>query len=916
MIRDIYLPLRMLLLIVLLSLMGVVVLFTHKDVVPFLAEKYLHDFDIQYSKAEGTLLHGVTLYDVKYKDAISAKSLQIEYNILNLLRPTPSIEHLRAQSLFVYVDKLPQSEPNATAFTLPAFTLENLLANDTKIIFSSDTIGFDIKASELLYDETLSVKKVALAFRSSYANAVIQGEIRANILYGDANAEIDKKIITETLAFIKAVPKKVKLKLEAGLDGIKAASRFEKLQLASDEAFVVQNADVDFAYIWGAKDFNTQVKYDLLYTDIALKAEQKIDFDIKGKYDSSLRFSLLKEPYGLPFKTINATMSGDTKKIEAKLNAQEYSAILRSSDYINFDIQANAKELNLSTFWEIPEVLSQEKVSVDARVKLQSSPLDINAEIAAHSAFGDLDAKVEYTPNKALYEAAFIPNAAHELYKNINIEQFSPLHAKYRVTQQKERLEVDANMLQMKLSKKNEDMYGSGNIGSTKFDIVADLDEKKIHLSSKVASLKKLIANLFRNSLNAEDFYDANIELKATINYDENLSVESKITMPLYVIKVDTQTSHVVENISFQSSYKNNLLIINEYFFRYKAHDFYSKRASTIHFDADLNILLDELWLYDNVLIKGFINKESMEGNVTLTSESFSYKGDDADLKAHINLRANFSPKVQKVEGRITLLEGVIMYKPLNDYAIDDQDIIIIQDIKEEKNSHLYINIQVDAAKPIAYKIKDVNLMVTPDLTIFEEPNTAFGLLGMLTINSGDASFSDKKFEFDKSEIYFNGKKPINPQLNLNLHYYTLDYKDIEIYVTNTMEDPVIIFSSKPAMSQNDIMSYILFGDSSSAMFDPSSESSSSSLLLASGLKQLVNETSFVQVDTLNILTNKEGTLGYEIGSRFNEKIRIVYKNDTASSLTIQYSLSKSIRVDIDVRETGQGVSVIYIKDL
>jgi translocation and assembly module TamB len=326
-------------------------------------------------------------------------------------------------------------------------------------------------------------------------------------------------------------------------------------------------------------------------------------------------------------------------------------------------------------------------------------------------------------------------------------------------------------------------------------------------------------------------------------------------------------------------------------------------------------MILEELWLYDTILIKGFVNKETLEGNVTLTSEKFEYIGADANVRAKVNLSANFSPKLQKVEGEITLLDGVISYKPVTDYVIEDSDIIIIQDIKQRKDSHLLINIQIDSIKPIAYKIKDVNLMVTPDITLFQEADSAFQVLGVLTINEGDATFSGKKFEFDKSEIYFNGHKPINPQLNLNIHHHTIDYIDIEIYVTNTLEDPVIIFSSKPALSQNDIMSYILFGESASSMFDPASDASKSSLLLASGLKQLVNETSPIQVDTLNVLTNKEGTLGYEIGSRFNDRIRIVYKNDTASSLILQYSLSKSVRIEVDVRETGQGVSIIYVKD-
>jgi translocation and assembly module TamB len=119
-------------------------------------------------------------------------------------------------------------------------------------------------------------------------------------------------------------------------------------------------------------------------------------------------------------------------------------------------------------------------------------------------------------------------------------------------------------------------------------------------------------------------------------------------------------------------------------------------------------------------------------------------------------------------------------------------------------------------------------------------------------------------------------------------------------------------------MSQNEILSYILFDESASSMFDTTSESSKTplnTLLLGTGLKKALNKTTGVKFDTLNILTNKEGTLGYEVGARFNKKIRVVYRNDEISSLILQYSLSKSIRIDVDVKETGQGVSIIYVKD-
>jgi len=207
--------------------------------------------------------------------------------------------------------------------------------------------------------------------------------------------------------------------------------------------------------------------------------------------------------------------------------------------------------------------------------------------------------------------------------------------------------------------------------------------------------------------------------------------------------------------------------------------------------------------------------------------------------------------------------------------------------------------------------------LAQPSLVLYKEMQTDLELFGLLNIKSGEVKLEDRVFEFDESEIYFYGGSEIDPYLNLNLHYYTTDYIDIEIYITNKVSSPIVLFSSKPAMSQNDILSYILFDSSASSVFDTTSESktSLSTLLLGSGIKKIVNSSGAIKVDTLNILTNKEGTLGYEVGARFNKNIRIVYKNDEISSLILQYSLSKSLRVDVDVKETGQGVSIIYIKD-
>lgn len=913
--QEIYFPLRRVLIIVIVLFLGFGFVLSHRSIVPFLAEKYLKDFGVEYSSIEGTLLHGVIIYDVKYEDTIAAKSLELHYNILNLLRPIPQISYVATQNLSIYVDNFPAHDANASDFFIPAFSVENLVAFETKIIVANENIALDIEAKSLSYWATLDVEKIKLKLSTVYADASMSGYIQENKFGGEGIFELDKSITSKYLGFIKSVPKKQKFKLEATLEGLKISTRFDTLQLSSDEALMLKNTDVRFEYLLGAKDFNLDVKDDFFYKEYAAKAKGKVWFDIYGNYKSELNIAGIKEPYGLGLGDVNAKISGDTKGIAVTLKNAKFDALIKSADYKKFDVIGGAKDFKLSFLQELPKNLQNENLSFGTKASVQIAPFSISGDLNVSSVYGSCNSLFTYDEHKALYELELFPNTAHDIYARVNVESFLPLKVKYISGEKTQKIEINANTLQAAFVKKESDIQGSGTLSGTQFHLTGNLETSEINIDSKISSLKKLVSKILRDSSIADDLYAARVDLHTHINYANKLKIQTELKIPLYVVQVDAHTSHMVENIAIDSSYEDGELVIEDYFLQYKKHDFYSKKASKIHLDKDFNILLEELWLYDTILIKGFINKESLEGNVSLTSEKFEYKGADADVRAKINLKASFSPKVQKIEGKITILDGLISYKPVVDHAIDDSDIIVIQDIKESSSSHLNINIQVDSAKPIAYKIKDVNLMVTPELTLFQEAGSEFKVLGVLTINEGDATFSGKKFEFDKSEIYFNGHKPINPQLNLNIHHHTIDYIDIEIYVTNTLEDPVIIFSSKPALSQNDIMSYILFGESASSMFDPTSDASKSSLLLAGGLKQLVNETSPIQVDTLNVLTNKEGTLGYEIGSRFNDKIRIVYKNDTASSLILQYSLSKSVRIEVDIRETGQGVSIIYVKD-
>ena len=78
----------------------------------------------------------------------------------------------------------------------------------------------------------------------------------------------------------------------------------------------------------------------------------------------------------------------------------------------------------------------------------------------------------------------------------------------------------------------------------------------------------------------------------------------------------------------------------------------------------------------------------------------------------------------------------------------------------------------------------------------------------------------------------------------------------------------------------------------------------------------MLGDTTGIHVDTLNIISSESGTFGFEVGTRVNDKLRILLKNDSKFSAILQYKLNRWLRLDVDVKETGQGINLIYVKDL
>ncbi len=911
----------------LISLLTVAVILTavlsHPKTLDYLGDKFLKTNGVAYSKIEGSLLDGIIMHDLNYTDAFFIKRLQINYNVLLLLKPTPRISKVKITELSVNPAKLTaKSDNNSSAFSIPAFEISKLTLSKTKIILDNDTLAFDLNASGLHYDEELNVKKLAIQLFTSYGEAQIKGKIKSNHVLAKSYVTPKQSISSKYLSFLQGLPKTYTLDLDASLQSAIINTKLDKVSLSADQNLSLHNSSVSLSYFVEENYFSAELSSSLTYNEFEADVKQKASFTSSGTYSSDLNATLTKQPTELPFKTLTAKFSGDTENMTATAKAGPLEFELLGKEYQEFAIHAKSDKLSLSFISALPQVLRKNILSVKADARLKVSPFTIEGTLNTEGLYSKINGVFEADTKSKLFQATLNPKPESEIFKNYPIEKFSPMKFVYYDSDETTLLNTNAKMLNLTLFKNAQEINGWGNIGSAYFDTqgtLTDKEEKNITLFAKIPSVHTLLEEFSPKTSTDSVFFDAQADINATLSLSEKISLNSRILVPWFIIKPDEKTSYKGENLYIDSSVIDKELTINEYRVTVLDNEIYSKRASKISFEQNSTINFKEFWIYDNLLLNGSYNPIKEQGSLHLKSNRFNYEGKEGNVSVKADITASFERNsTQKFEGNITLIDGVVTYEPSSDYTLSD-DIIIIQDIRPPTNVKRSINIHVNSLKPIKYKTENFDILVTPDITLLQKPNSPLNILGLVSIEEGKISGGGKEFEFDKSEVYFNGAKPINPNLNLNLHYLTIDYIDIEIFITNTLASPIIILSSSPQMSQNDIMSYILFGEAASADFDSSGKSSNklavNSLLLATGVKQIFNDTSGVKIDTLNILTNKEGTLGYEIGTHFNKQTRVVYRNDTISSVVVQYSLSKSVRIDVDVRQTGQGVTILYIKD-
>jgi len=921
-IKEFYLLVSKIVLFLLFVVVAILFALSNELSSQFIIDKILSNNKIEYSKIEGSVVDGLILHDIKYENAISSKTLEIRYDPKNLFTAVPVLKYIKIDGLSIdfayFEDSKDKGDDEALAIS---FALEQLQLTNMKILLDKQEIDLDVDAKNILYDGKLSVKKLLLEVASADANITMDAKIESNHLFAQTLVTPSKDFFTTYLSSVRGVSKTLPITINADLNKVSFHTKLENISLISNDDLAISNANITLHYFINENYFTLETEYQLSYSTFEGEVKQTAIFTSLGEYYTQADIKILKSPFKLPFSTFKAEVAGNTQDMIASVDTPKIHFESLGTNYESFIIRGLNKELSLA-FTE-NEFLKEDSLKVKTEVLLNLSPLNVQGTLHVEDMYAVMDGSFESYDENILALATLHPKQESDFYAKYKLDLFSPLEFTLFGNEKKAFVNIDANLLHLTLYKEDKALTGWGNLTDNSFEVSGDISDiaSKFLLKTNIPSVHSLLEDFSLNDDTQNSFYDAEVNINATLTLADKIEVNSKINVPWYVIQTDSQTVYQAENLFAHVKVRDNEIDIMKYNISFLNHTIKSDRASKLIYKQNATIEFKELWIYDNLKLSGLLNMQELQGDLNLNSSAFHYDGSEANITAKVDINAHFDVnKTQKIEGSVTLLDGTVKYEPTTDYKISDEDIIIIQDIKEPSKVRRDINIHINSIKPILYKTKDIDMKFTPDFSIIQEVNEVPRFYGMVGIKNGVIEGAGKKFTLEKSEVYFYGAYPVNPYLNLHLKYYIdTDNIDIDIFVTNTAESPVIIFSSTPAMSQDDILSYILFGEPASSVFESSTSGSTKAslgtLFMGTGLKTIFNDVSGINIDKLNIITNAEGTFGYEIGARFNKQIRVIYTNDNTQSVTLQYSLSNSVRIDVDVHETGQGVTILYVKD-
>jgi translocation and assembly module TamB len=790
-----------------------------------------------------------------------------------------------------------------------------------QLIIQSDKINSDFKS--------LSSKVTTILCDTNMWKLSSKGKIENNSLDTNISITLNDKYFKRFVPFFdfnKIKPLKLSLKVDK--DGL-----YSDIELKTSNILTKDIKNIDL----GVKKAVAYAKMRFKPIDLVVNIDGNLTsrydknmhlltnlyYDKKKKfhYDGILDIDNLQGINKVLIKLLNHTkvnFVGDSKKINGHFENNNLTADYNSKAYKLATLNTHSNKLKLDHFVEqLPEDLKGINTSFDLQTDINFKDikrLDTKIDLKSNA----INFKGKLLTKDRLYLNGKLTHSKKSIIKNIDknlkLNSIFPLNLKTDFTSNKIKTVLTNKYIQTNLNYQIRENYLDIklNIFNDKLAIAGNVNDK-LFVKAQTISLKTLQEN-FKRFYNFKHIpLDGETTLNAIVYPNNNLDINLKSRWLIY--EYQKNKFAFAEKIKLNLKKIDNSILLNDYYFStYLDYDriFYAKKPSKFIFKNDkLNI--EDLWINDQAKLYGNYNFKNKDGNLTIKSDNYHYKGKEADISFSTDVDIKLSKNSIDIEGDIQTKKGTITYSTKKEHFIQDDDIIILQEqiAQQKRDDNLSINISLLSTKPLRYKVKDTDIKLDLDLKFWKDRGKNLELLGVSKILSGEHFENKKKFTINSSEVLFAGEI-FNPYLNVNVTHQNEPY-EITININGLLDSPILNFSSIPFLTQSDILSILLFNSTTKDLLSSNNDSSKAAIsMFGNTFAREIVENFGIKLDKLVLSTTEDGKFGLEVGKKISKKMTIIYINDIVQTIKIKYQHSKRFESDITLSPNTSGIDFLY----
>ena len=801
--------------------------------------------------------------------------------------------------------------------TLKDVNYSPLTIRDTKLVISHAEIdpskNFNYKA-----------KRVKFTGITNFGEVDYKGYIKNSTIYSKGELVLSKELFKKyELPLYYETLKNLKGTLTLNHDGVWLEARhssYELLKISSDFNLDVLQAEHKLYYDYSDNNLtiDSRLKGRMPYAN-SFNITNKVIIDDNGfRYNGRIKIPKIKglnteiAPYLLD--NLTGQFYGDASNFMVDLESKFLTGLFETHGYETGNLELKSKTDNIALDKIIPNLPSEIKetlIGVESKTFLDFKD-NGKSKVGLNVVSNIINLEVNMglsEPFKILFKT-HVPKHSflRKIDKNINFSNLKRLEGEVVIENNKYFIKIqNRNGLLLSLDY-NADAQTLENgifILDSNLFTFQHTSSNEIKLNSKIKNIQELLKSIKGYYKIELPTIQGQLDLSIVKNKNNSFVVRLKSPNIKYLSKEEEKLSVInIYEIDIGFIVDKNLNIeINHYKFKTEENEylnsFYSKKKASLSFKDDV-LVIKELWINDKVLIHGSYNLSNSLGNMYVKSEQYSFTNKDFDLLFDVDLEVEIEKEGIVVKGDIDIFGNTISYEMIGSDIVEDSDIIIVQEMIKNRESplnNLKLQLRVRSKKALKYIAKDINIEFFNELNILKNYGSEMMITGMTTITKGYYQMEDKKFILNESHIYFAGD-PKKPLLDIKANYEKDEYT-VHIFISGSTEEPIVNFNAEPYLTQQEILSLILFDGTGTSSGDGAE---AYTLLGGTFAKGLIKSLG-IDVDHLLLGTDSNDDFSFEIGRKISDNVTVMYLHeDGKDGAKVRIEHNKNFETDIIIQ--------------